>query len=318
MILPTLKQALISCTLAEIDFSDRSFPFSYGPLPDAFTASVRRAGILVPPLLQPGPRGYVIVCGRRRLEAARRTMDEKKEIPALLAAEDESKKQLFALAFWDNIAHRTLNLVEAADVLVVLESLFDECTMHNDYLPRLGIAPKPRFLQRCRTIARLPESARAFLARGKMDGETVDLLRGWQVDEVDQLVSMAEGITINRNKLKEIVALTTDLAGRDRTRPAELLSLIAEQHPECLESAAAWRRQLEKWMYPFLSAAEDHFRAWHQSLPLTKNMKIVPPPAFEGSTYTLQVNFRDAGQWQTALERLTSLETEKIYELFSR
>jgi len=318
MILPSLKQALISCSLAEIDFSDRSFPFSYGFPPDSFVASVNQAGILVPPLVQPGPRGYVIVCGRRRLEAARRTMDEKKEIPALLAAEDESKRQLFALAFWDNIAHRSLNPVEVADVVVALEDLFDERTVQNDFLPRLGVPPKPRFLRRCRAIARLPESARALLARGKMDGETVDLLGRWQVEEVDRLVSMAEKVSVNRNKLKEIVALTTDLAGRDRTSPAELLSLIAEQHPECLESAAAWRQQLEEWMYPFLTTAEDRFQVWHQSLPLTKNMKIVPPPAFEGSTYTLQVNFRDAGQWQAAVERLTSLEVEKIHELFSR
>lgn len=316
--LPAPKQDLISCTLSEIDFLDRSFPFSYGSLAENFYASVRQVGILTPPLLTAGPRGYIIVCGRRRLEAARKVFGEKLEIKAYLVAAGEQKQNLFALAFWDNLAHRSFNLVEKADILVCLEALFDHAVMRSEFLPALEIPVKTRFIERYRAINGLPESARFLLARGKMDGETVDLLKSWQSDEIEQLHDLLGGMSLNRNKLKEIVKLFDDLAGRDRKTPAEIFTLIREQYPDCLESAASLRRQLDSWMFPFLAAAENRFQELCRSLQLAENLRLLPPPYFEGNAYTLQISFRNFNQWQAASDQVAAIEAEKIHELFSR
>jgi hypothetical protein len=311
------KQALISCTLSEIDFLDRSFPFSYGSLPENLSTSIRHVGILTPPLLKTGPRGYVIVCGRRRLEAARKVFGKKLKINAFLVAEDEQTGRLFALAFWDNLAQRSFNLVEKADIFVCLEALFEKAEMRSEFLPALEIPAKNRFIERYRAISGLPESSRSLLAQGKMDGETVDLLKSWQPDEIEQLIDLLDGMSFNRNKLKEIVKLFDDLAGRDRETPAEIFSLIREHYPDCLESAAALRRQLDNWMFPFLSEAENRFQELCRSLQLAENLRLIPPPSFEGNAYTLQISFRNFNQWQVARDQVAAIEAEKIHELFS-
>ncbi len=318
MMLPAPKQALISCTLSEINFLDRSFPFSSGSLPENLYVSIRQVGILTPPLLMAGPRGYIIVCGRRRLEAARKVFGEKYEINAYLVAAGEQTAQLFALAFWDNLAHRAFNLVEKADILVCLEALFDHAVMRSEFLPALEIPLKTRFIERYRAINTFPESARSLLAQGKMDGETVDLLKSWQSDEIEQLIDLLGGMSLNRNKLKEIVKLFDDLAGRDGKTPAEIFTLIREEYPACLESAVALRRQLNSWMFPFLSEAENRFQELCRSLQLAENLRLIPPPSFEGNAYTLQVNFRNFNQWQAARDQVAAIEAEKIHELFSR
>lgn len=316
--LPSPKQALISCTLSEIDFLDRSFPFSYGSLPENLFTSLRQVGILTPPLLMAGTRGYIIVCGRRRLEAARKIFGEKHEINAYLVAAGEQTAELFALSFWDNLAHRSFNLVEKADILVCLEALFDHAVMRSEFLPVLEIPVKTRFIERYRAINGLPESVRSLLAQGKMDGETVDLLKSWQSDEIEQLIDLLGGMSLNRNKLKEIVKLFDDLAGRDRKTPAEIFSLIRKQYPDCLESAVALRRQLDNWMFPFLSEAENWFQELCRSLQLAENLRLIPPPSFEGKVYTLQISFRNFNQWQAAREQVAAIEAEKIHELFFR
>ena len=151
-----------------------------------------------------------------------------------------------------------------------------------------------------------------------MDGETVDLLKSWQSDEVEQLIDLLDGMFLNRNKLKEIVKLFDDLAGRDRKTPAEIFGLIREQYPDCLESAAALRRKLDSWMFPFLSEAENRFQDLCRSLQLAENLRLIPPPSFEGNVYTLQVSFRNLKQWQAARDQVAAIEIEKIHELFSR
>ena len=316
--LPAPKQELISCTFAEIDFLDRSFPFSYGPPPVKLPLSVRHAGILVPPLWVAGSRGYSIVCGRRRLEAAREIFGEKLEIKAYLVAEGEQKQCVFALALWDNLAQRSFNPVEKADILVCLEALFDHQVVQGEFLPALEIPAKTRFLERYRAIHRLPEPARSLLARGKMDGEAVDLLKSWQSDEIEEFIGLFDGMSFNRNKLKEIVKLCADLAGRDGQTPAEIFRLLRDKYPACLETAESLRRQLSSLMFPFLSAAENRFQDWYRSLSLSENMRLLPPPYFEGNTYILQFSFRNFSQWQAAREQIDAIETEKIHELFSR
>ncbi len=318
MILAFPKQALISCTLSEIDFLDRSFPFSYGSLPENLFASLRQVGILTPPLLMAGTRGYIIVCGRRRLEAAVKVFGKGHEISAYLVAAGEQKEQLFTLAFWDNLAHRSFNLVEKADILVCLEALFDHEAVRSEFLPALEVPVKTRFIERYRAINALPESGRFLLAQGKMDGETVDLLKSWQSEEVEQLIELLGGMSLNRNKLKEIVKLFDDLAGRDRKTPAEIFTLIREEYPACLESAVALRRRLDSWMFPFLSEAENRFQELCRSLQLAENMRLIHPPSFEGNDYTLQINFRNFNQWQAACDQVAAIEAEKIHELFSR
>ncbi|MBN2333480.1 MAG: ParB/RepB/Spo0J family partition protein [Deltaproteobacteria bacterium] len=310
------KQELISCTLSDLDFTDRRFPFSYGPLPETFLTSVEQIGIAVPPLLIHGPRGHVIVCGRRRLEAASAVFPPAQTIEARMVEADDEQR-LFSLALWDNLAHRSFNLVETADIVWRLEELYDEPTIRADFLPHLGVPSKRRYLERYRAIVQLSPTIRLLLARGAMDGETVDIIKSWPAEDHELLMTVAHELVLNRNKLRQTVQNVDDLARRDGKKPAQVIHEVANSLPEGCHSAADFRQQLQVRLFPCLSAQENRFREFCSSLQLPRHVHLVAPPNFEGDEYTLEIRFRSPAEWRSACKWVSNLEGNRLDELFN-
>ncbi|MBW1646464.1 MAG: hypothetical protein JRJ56_09155, partial [Deltaproteobacteria bacterium] len=222
------RQESISCSLAEIDFTDRQYPFSYGRDDGRLRQSVVREGVVQPPLLAAGAAGLVIVCGRRRLEALRQVRGTAAgKIEAWLAV-DADPAALCLHALWENAGHRQFNPVEAADIFTVLEKLLPAAALGDEILGVLGLPPKAKFLRRCRVIAAMEDEVRRRLAAGLLDGETVDLLADWLAADRRELLALAEELTLNRNRLREITRLAADLAGRDGETPAAVLRRTRE------------------------------------------------------------------------------------------
>ena len=212
-----------SCKLSEINFADRTFPFSYGLLPACLETSISAVGLLQPPLLVAGETGYRIVCGRRRLEIIRKSADDTEKIPVCLA-ENCSLKELFRRALWDNLAIREFNLVETADIYIAALLYFSEDEIEKEVMPALKLPLRRRFRRRCQTIVDFPRSLRNLLAAGSMDGETVDLIREWSDDERSALVDLIVESGLRRNKLREVGGRFDDLARRDQVSPLEFIA----------------------------------------------------------------------------------------------
>lgn len=107
---------------------DRIFPNPYQPRRffradalEGLAASVRRHGILVPILVCPIREGSLLICGERRLRAAK--LAGQKTIPAIERALGPA--QMLELALLENLHREPLSALEQADALVRIGTEFE-------------------------------------------------------------------------------------------------------------------------------------------------------------------------------------------------
>ncbi len=310
------------CRLAEIDFDDRSYPFSCGPVPERLQRSIAAAGILQPPWLRPGEQGLVVVSGRRRLAALGELSRNFEESPVIAYRDvgGRDPEELFREVFWENVAIREFNPVESADLFLVIMSRFVGMADRGRLLSALGIPDRPRFHQRCRAVAGFPSSLREMIAAGRVDGETIDLLASWSGDDLAALVDLAADFNLRRNKLREVAGRLDDLARRDRVPVGKVVAACRQAVAEDAggDRVLALRRYLKERLYPHLTAAWKSFLARRESLALPAAIRLEPPPDFEGGDYRLSFSFEDARQWREIVSKLNSLTSEEIDELCRR
>ncbi|MCD6291845.1 MAG: hypothetical protein J7M09_00135 [Deltaproteobacteria bacterium] len=313
---------IISCSLADIDFADLTFPFSYGSCPARLEKSIISAGLLQPPLLTAGENGFRIVCGRRRLELLRKLAGdsgEKVEISAGFA-ENHNLSELFRRALWENLAIREFNLVETADIYVAALEFFTKNEIEKEIMPALKLPLRPRFRERCQAIAGFSRNLRDLLAAGSVDAEAVDLIKEWSADERSALIDLVVESGLRRNKLREVVGRLDDLARRDQVSPLELLAVARQT---ALDEAGKidvelLRRQLKARLYPQLTAAHLEFVARQEKFPWLSRFHLEPPPDFEGGEFRFSFTFTSAKEWQETCAKLSAVDLENIDELCRR
>ncbi len=313
-----------SCSLSDIDFADRTFPFSYGVLPVALATSIAKLGLLQPPLLVAGENGYRIVCGRRRLEvvrneATRKVTDESLAVNVCVA-ENMSLPELFRRALWENLAIREFNLVEVADIYMAASEIFRVEELEQEIMPALKLPRRKRFQQRCQAIAGFPRQLRDLLAAGSIDGETVDLIREWSVEERVALLDLVAESGLRRNKLREVVSRLDDLARRDQVSPLKPLSAARKFALGEGDSVnVEWlRSHLKTLLYPHLTAAQLEFAARQEKFAWPANLRLEPPPDFEGGKFRLSFTFTSSKEWEKSCDKLTSVALEDIDEICRR
>ncbi|HDS16838.1 MAG TPA: hypothetical protein ENN66_09595 [Proteobacteria bacterium] len=307
-------------SLAEIDFADRSFPFSWGPVPAVLAESITAVGVLQPPLLMEGKNGFRIVCGRRRLEYLRERT-EATSVLVMAMADNCAEAELFRLALWDNRAIREFNLVETADIYLAAEKLFPAARLEGEIMPALALPRRPRFIKRCRIIASFPEGLRALTAAGAVDGETVDLLGEWSPEACQALLELVAVSGLRRNKLREVVGRIDDLSRRDGCAPTQPLAAAVKvaQVPETERvDGEVLRDYLKCALYPNLTQARRDFAARLEKLSWPARLQLEPPPDFEGGDYRLSFTFNGVREWQDALQKLTVLTGENVNEICRR
>ncbi|MEA3347509.1 MAG: ParB/RepB/Spo0J family partition protein [Pseudomonadota bacterium] len=308
-----------NCLLSDIDFADRSFPFSYGLLPARLETSIAVAGLLQPPLLVAADNGFKIVCGRRRLEVIRKTADESGKIPVYLA-KNSSFQELFRRALWENLAIREFNPVETADIYTAALKLFTVDEIEKEIMPVLKLPLKPRFRMRCQAIAGFSRKLRDLLAAGSVDVETVDLIKGWSAEERTALVDLVAEAGLRRNKLREVVSRLDDLACRDEVSP--LAPLFAARKAALNEAGGIdvelLRSYLKARLYPKLTAAHLEFATRQEKFPWLNDLRLDPPPDFEGGEYRLSFTFTGSKEWKKICDKLASVALEDIDELCHR
>ena len=310
---------LDSCLLSDIDFADRTFPFSYGICPARLEKSIATAGILQPPLLVAGESGLRIVCGRQRLEIVRKSADESAEISVNIA-ENSNLPELFRRALWENLAIREFNLVETADIYSAALTLFAGDEVEKEIMPALKLPLRPRFRKRCQAIAGFSPDLRDLLAAGSVDAETVDLIKEWSEAERSALIDLVTESGLRRNKLREVVGRLDDLARRDQV---SVLGLMTEVWQAALDDAGnldveLLRRQLKARLYPQLTAAHLEFVERQKKFPWLSDFRLDPPPDFEGGDYRLSFTFSGSKEWQEICNKLASVALEDIDELCHR
>ena len=93
-----------------------------------------------------------------------------------------------------------------------------------------------------------------------------------------------------------------------------LQKIIDDQELDRSQKGHQIRAFLRKQRFPQLSAAEKNYKTHCRQLKLGNDIKLIPPKDFEGTTYTLNLNFRNLADLLELRNKLDQLIVHPSFE----
>ncbi len=301
--------------LSDIDLDDLSFSVG-DPNPDqSLNESVRLTSVVNPPLLIENGKGtgrYVVVCGHRRLRAARDAGVS--EIAASVL--DGTRAEAVIIAAADHACNRKLSAADMAKLVALAAGagMKDE-EIRDQMLPVFGLKPSRRLLDGLlflKDLCELPGaeavslSALPYLLRMGRDA----------AKEAARLFSLLRPSTSYQ---KEILSLVEEIALREGVPAAEVVVGQTEGLPKDSPRARKVekvRNSLFVRRNPRLSGYEKEFEKAVNGVDAGPNVSLRHDAAFETPGITAELTFESRKELEDAVKRLEgSLENGSMDKL---
>ncbi len=280
--------------LADINLGDERFRITTRRDGGDLHPSIRRFGLRAAPLVLPGSPGFIIVSGFRRI-AACRNLGWDSIRARVLPKTSPYECSLMAVAA--NSLERPLNLIETSRAL----QLLDQYAPGGQVLPEdkaaLGLPTHAGMAARLKTLCRLPAEVQEAVLE-----ETLSFAMACEIGLLEAGLAVAFARLFGRlkpslNKQREIVTLVAEIARREGIDPLQVLAedrlsrLLDAEDLDRNQKTQRIRRLLRQRRFPARVAAEDNFQCLRQRLKLGDNLQLAPPKDFEGTRFTLTLNF---------------------------
>jgi len=308
--------------LDDIDRSDERFSMNFEPDLLPLSNSVKEVGILEPVWLRAKGRRFQIINGFRRFDVAQ--VLGMKAIRALVWRKDQIDDRVaFQMGVHENVLARGLNVVEKSLVLDRLLTRFsvNRREVVRKWLPLLDLEPSEKILKGFLLISTFSTGAKRYLLDHGVSLKNVLLLAAFPEAERLSICGFLSDLSIGENVLREILTYLREIAHRDGIRIEDLLSnqkiqrLLSDESLSGPQRTQAIRRFLRERRYPRLSDLEERFSASRKAMGLPPQVKITPPPFFEGDRFKIEFSFRSLEEYENLLGTLESLAKERIGSL---
>jgi len=297
-----MHTTLQKVSLDDIDLKDRTFIVTSGRDSGPLQRSIAACGLLQPPCLW-RPRAdaaYKIVCGYLRLKALH--ILGHNELDAMVFAPENPAVRLLECALQDNLSHRTFNPVEKAQALQRLLDVVPRAAIIEQWLPRFGLSPSARQLERSLCLCGLEMELQAAVTTGSLTETSA--LRMCSYDAKDRMgvFALMRRLHLSAGKQAELLECLEDLARRDKTSlhdvaaAEDIARICADERLNRVQKTAQVRAFLRGRRFPRLLAAEKRFATAVKDLRLDKTVRIMPPPNFEGRVFRAEIAFSSADE----------------------
>jgi hypothetical protein len=291
----------------DVDLDDLTYLIPHFSDISALMQSIERVGLINAPVVQSSPGGVLIpVIGRRRVQCLREL--GRSEFPAKVLPEDMPVAEGFALAFWDNAAHRNFDPATRAYIVKRLLELISRETVASDFLPTLGVAPKGPRLELLRRIGSMEQSVLKALADARINEKTAALLCDLDSRDRMRLLELVESLRLNTNKVYEVISWLVDLSLINEKSIDELL---AREEVTCTltddsplpERAERFRSLLRSWKFPELTLREQEFHRWAREIA-QPGIVVRHAPVFENPECIIEVRVHSLKAAESVIDAL--------------
>ena len=305
-------------SLADIDLGDERFRITTRRENGDLQTSIRRFGLRRPPLLAPASSGFSVVSGFRRLGACRGLGWD--SIPARVLA-TASMYECAVLSIAENSLERPLNLIETSRALNLLEQATPGGRILDSDASVLGLPTHPNVAGRLKLLCRMPGDVQD----GVLEAAIPFAMAG-ELGRLEESLGIAFARLFRRlkpslNKQREIVSLVLEIAGRDEIDPQKVLEecgatqAVESSDTDHNQETHLIRRRLRQRRFPALAAAEHNFCTLRQRLKLGEGLQLTPPRDFEGTGFTLTLNFRNIEEVRRLRGKLDELIGHSDFEV---
>jgi len=298
--------------LEEIDIeTTQKIAFSFPLNAHPFLEALKRGRPFYPPLLYPTERGYVIVDGKRRIEAFK--ILNIKHFQALVFKEKFSEKELLLKALFLNLS-RGLNLVEKALFLEKAKAFFEPSYLL-ELLPELGFSKNSNWLFFLEKILLLDEPLKILLAEEKLNPKVVSLLSELSQKERQDYLLLLERLRLTFSEQKEVLETLTDYKKR-----CDLKELLPKELKAILEIEDLNKRREEAFSYLYKVKYPYYITKYQEINKLRdffsqRGIKFDITPYLEKREISLQFKAQDLEELREKLKFLNNYG-EKLFSLF--
>jgi ParB family chromosome partitioning protein len=299
-----------SIEISRINIVAQNFRITTKKNSDDLIKSIACLGIINPPVLVPRDDEFIVVCGFKRIEAARALNFSK--IRASILPQETPKKQCIRLSIADNAFQRSLNIIEVSKSFALLQKYFS----HSEIIKEadlLGLPSNPGYLKKIAPLCQMPESIQqAILA------DLISLPTAWQLSQMpeDPAIAFAKllsALNCSLNKQREIITLIKEISHRDDVSVFDVLmdnsiqKIVHDDNLDTNQKTRQVRYELRRRRYPYITRAEKKFLSQIKKLGLSEKLRIIPPPGFEGDTYRLTIDFKSLDEIKAHQKTLDNL-----------
>ncbi|MEW6381704.1 MAG: ParB N-terminal domain-containing protein [bacterium] len=281
---------------------------------EELASSIRHYGLLSPVIVQEGGGDdeVFIVHGARRFHACQSLGWS--ALPCQVVPSGMSAQEVYRLSLSVFLSHHKPNIIEQARIIQRLQAFFPQDMVIQDFLPRLGLLPQRKVLERVVQLAELEDEIAQDVAVGKADPQL-----GWRLVKVAPAARLAlyrflRRLPFTLSQQFEILEYVQEIALRDHTPLESLLTLQPvldilasdlDQRQKANSIRFFWRAR----RYPRLTAIEEEFSREKKLLRLPEQLELYPPHNFEHGSYKFELKFSDLAEFRQKLDFLNQLVT---------
>ncbi len=300
-----------SVPLDRIDGTDLSFQITTPTPLEPLKRAIDRVGVISPPLLFPkDPNTCGIVCGFRRIAACRELGHL--QIHARIAAHAE-RSALAELAIADNAMQRPLNPVEISRALHLLSADHETPKSLCEAGRALGLDIGMGLIQKLLLLRTLPLS----IQEGVIE-ESLPLPIALELGELGEkagtrFAAIFSDLRPSLNKEREILTLMREIGKIEERSLPELLddskidTILSDESADRNQRLNHFRTHLRKRRYPAITRAQKQYAEHLADLKPGPGLSLIPPRDFEGTTYTLTLQFASVADLRSRWEQLSRL-----------
>ncbi len=304
--------------IEKIDFEDRFFTATYPLEYQRLKESIARVGLIQPVIVRKQEKAekYQVVCGFRRALACRESDFER--IEALVYPEAElSEWDGFLLALFENLAHRDFNEIEKSMVLSKLHYQFglDPSRIIEEYLPLLGLEAGEAVFRQYLPLIDLDEEIKEYIVRKKLPVRVSSRLLALSPEDRRASFRLISRLNLGVNRIVEFLTYLEEASRRDEIPVRELLgdqqieAMLGDEKLTRSKKIELIRKILRRKRYPQLTELEAQVEEKLKELHLPPELKLSPPPYFEGDELKVEFGFRDPKELKRMADRLLKISS---------
>jgi ParB family transcriptional regulator, chromosome partitioning protein len=276
--------------------------------------SVQRVGLLQPPIIRKQSSGkYQLVAGRARLFKFKLIHPKETCITCLVVAENISPKETLSYVLEDQLLSGALTPMEKAYFFSYCLKHMDIDTAAETFLPILSEKVQPHTIKKLSRLLELETELQTSVHYGQIDVKTAyELLNLNSVDRMSLHTIFTE-LKLGGGKQKRLLALSKDLAYREESTIAELLSkpeftdILAHPEMNQPQKGAVLLASLQKKLFPQSNSAEESFRKEITKMSLPASCTVTHSLSFEKDAISLTLQFNSLSEMKKRMPEILNL-----------
>lgn len=298
--------------LGELAWEDDRFAIPSLLADDQVQASLARVGLLHQPWVwAKDNRNYVVVDGFKRLRWAREKGIE--GVSCRVFAADADQEMLWRCRVEGKLCGPPMNVAEKAQLIAKAVAALSPHYLLARLLPALGLPPRSELVDPYRRLANAGEALLRAAAAEAVCERAALALASWQDAERAEMVALLNELRCSASIQVEIVERISEIAlARDQERltvlsEPGLQAVVKDRQVNRRRKTLLLRGLLTRWRFPRLQAREERFAREAKALQLPGRVRLLPPPAFEGEEWRLDITFSSPEELLLLLERMHAL-----------